>query len=1504
MKYKMKKLIALLLAVLMIASIACMPAMAYTPATAAFSNTTELYDTEVPMLFAVKGTPTVDGKKDAAWDNALAISSDPASEKFDENAAFQSIVDYYMMWDDTNLYILEDRKDETIENFVATEERPDPIGYASYDCTTYNILMPSNIKTENIPTETINGKTYNIVAGAAHIGTIPSNSITNSSVANATGNSKVWTREMKYTGDNDFAYKTWDYTATFTSKTTKTATGYMIESAIPWSLLGEYNKDQFVAEMFQIFGLKIYNNAGKGGAHYHVNHNVYMENSTADRADYAGYAQVQLVDGNLTPDLSWYHADDHVYYIDDAADLFGLASLSQEGETFAGKTIKLTADIDLNPGWTANVSVNASTKAVTLSSAAPNAFPGLASFAGTLDGQGHTVKGIYMSKDNISWHYGLISTMTEGAIRNIAFTNSLIYSSTAKGNTSNFGIAGLIGAANVTDSKTIDIENVYVDIDVVNKRTDTNAKSMVGGLVGRVLNRTAAKAGDSGDIVYAQNVKNTVYAGTIVTANSSMIASQKVLNVAQLCAGGQFDGVTPSTGVTEIHGGWCFTNCVAIGTIYSGNSENYGEGKNDFVNLIEGVKTQGTALDANAFKSASKCESSTKADHSDSHTHLPWVYYKPSLAVDAFAYSETAKAVVPVTVAEMLDCDVTYVENTTGKTADTAWFNERGVYYISDAADLLGFSYLTRSWEAYKDIYGFESQEDITKGKTFYLTADIDLNPGWTAGTSGTNLNIFCGIATMYGTFDGQGHTISGIYNNKTMPSDVTSNYGLIGTLHTGGKVCNLVLKNGELIADADRTVGSVVGCVVGDNCVIENVYSDIAVTGADELAAGGLIGAVSGANLKLSNAVYLGNVTSAVGQVGDLIGQVGTDADVTVTDCVYAMAAYGLTAQNVTETRVLVKAEELADEDTFCATYADYDWAMVKGEIMMPVTVAEMLNYNVYVQESETPDTENGVTSLRILSTLDSLKWSEIGFAVTVFFADGREVTQEYTTDTVYTSITAAGGSVTAAELEGAYIYGLVIDNISLDRVFKIEVTPTKTTLNGTKVAMRSSTLYYQEGEALASANDNEAFVPEYTEGTLSSTYTLDGGKSGIKIYSGADDAAFEAYVEKLRDNGITDITEYTLENNRYALCKGAYNTVYVSYFATTNTMKVYSEVAGLNNYPEISTAQNYEQGYAKFWQISVDCLGAKKNGGMSYLFQAVDGTFIVIDGGYNTEAEADRLYKLMKDNVPAGDTPVIAAWYISHLHDDHIGGLMAFSDKYADEIDVQGFYYHFDYKGGAAASKSQMEEYMRRGLWDDAVHYGRLHTGMNFSIKGIKFEVFYTLEDLYPTTMVNYEFNNSSTVVRATVGAAERTIVFLGDIMKLASDCMLQNFTTASLQSDFVQFSHHGYEGATQAVYDAIKAPAVLWPMNVVGNQEKDYATVPHKVFAQWYLKQETLSSGEVRCNGYITQEADYVKQIIVSGMGTALVDLSVDPNTYTGSKLPDFEAYYEAHKSEATA
>ena len=98
--------------------------------------------------------------------------------------------------------------------------------------------------------------------------------------------------------------------------------------------------------------------------------------------------------GVITPDTSWYDGDtanatNSEFVLKDAADLLGFAKILADNGTskrpFSGDTIKLDADIDLNPGWDASTGV-----------APANVWPAVKTyFCGTFDGQGHTVKGIY-----------------------------------------------------------------------------------------------------------------------------------------------------------------------------------------------------------------------------------------------------------------------------------------------------------------------------------------------------------------------------------------------------------------------------------------------------------------------------------------------------------------------------------------------------------------------------------------------------------------------------------------------------------------------------------------------------------------------------------------------------------------------------------------------------------------------------------------------------------------------------------------------------------------------------------------------------------------------------------------------------------------------------------------------------------------------------------------------------------------------------------------------------
>ena len=83
-----------------------------------------------------------------------------------------------------------------------------------------------------------------------------------------------------------------------------------------------------------------------------------------------------------------------------------------------------------------------------------------------------------------------------------------------------------------------------------------------------------------------------------------------------------------------------------------------------------------------------------------------------------------------------------------------------------------------------------------------------------------------------------------------------------------------------------------------------------------------------------------------------------------------------------------------------------------------------------------------------------------------------------------------------------------------------------------------------------------------------------------------------------------------------------------------------------------------------------NIDC-------GMSYVFHLQDGRFFIIDGGYFTPGEEDRLYGFLKERCKG--EPVIAGWFFSHAHDDHIGNFIQFMHKYKEQVQIEQLIYNF---------------------------------------------------------------------------------------------------------------------------------------------------------------------------------------------------------------------------------
>ncbi len=402
---------------------------------------------------------------------------------------------------------------------------------------------------------------------------------------------------------------------------------------------------------------------------------------------------------------------------------------------------------------------------------------------------------------------------------------------------------------------------------------------------------------------------------------------------------------------------------------------------------------------------------------------------------------------------------------------------------------------------------------------------------------------------------------------------------------------------------------------------------------------------------------------------------------------------------------------------------------------------------------------------------------------------------------------------------------------------------------------------------------------VPAFTAGVYYGMYS-ETADSLVTIYDGVTRSDYNTFLATLKTAGYTEHSSSALGENAYCRCTSAKCTVFVSYSASAGRIRVCAEKTGESDYPE-PAATTESSVTPRLWQLEVDNKGSRANGGMSYVFQGENGEFFILDGGYKTETEADRIYKFLCSLIPEGQKPVIAGWFVSHLHDDHFGALLAFSEKYADKTEVRAFYYHF--------VNVTVETAMKK--WPNAKRYGRLHTGMNFTVAGVRVDVIYTLEDLYP--LIPDTLNETSTVLRVT--AAGQRIMFLADMQTLASETILKEIPKSELKSDIVQVAHHGYEGATQAVYEAINAHTALWPMNIVGWQEYAKDKETNNVFKKWCNK--TSGSSGPLPNYWLTH-TDSIKKIFVAGFGTTEIPL---PYTPEGEKIGDYDAYYEAHKEK---
>ncbi len=216
----------------------------------------------------------------------------------------------------------------------------------------------------------------------------------------------------------------------------------------------------------------------------------------------------------------------------------------------------------------------------------------------------------------------------------------------------------------------------------------------------------------------------------------------------------------------------------------------------------------------------------------------------------------------------------------------------------------------------------------------------------------------------------------------------------------------------------------------------------------------------------------------------------------------------------------------------------------------------------------------------------------------------------------------------------------------------------------------------------------------------------------------------------------------------------------------------------------------------------FSVDC-------GMGYVLRLTDGRFVIIDGSMHEPGEAEHLYDVLCTQNATDTKPVIAAWFFSHPHDDHIGSFIDFCAQFAAQIHIERLIYNFPSKevcpgvpdvpafDAAVMSLADTERITAKA-------------GQQYRFADSVFDILLTQEDICPSIS---NVNDSSMVVRTEI--AGHRIMWLGDAQTVAAEHLLKKYTPKQLQCDILQVGHHGYGGGSDALYRTIDPETLLWPV-----------------------------------------------------------------------------------------
>lgn len=344
-----------------------------------------------------------------------------------------------------------------------------------------------------------------------------------------------------------------------------------------------------------------------------------------------------------------------------------------------------------------------------------------------------------------------------------------------------------------------------------------------------------------------------------------------------------------------------------------------------------------------------------------------------------------------------------------------------------------------------------------------------------------------------------------------------------------------------------------------------------------------------------------------------------------------------------------------------------------------------------------------------------------------------------------------------------------------------------------------------------------------------------LGGGK--MLVYENADSESYVNYINDLESVGYEFYDDNDLNGNLFSTYISDENVVTVSYLPNVNN-QLNILVEPMRELATLEEDNIYEDKNIPSSVTLVTTAFIGKSNGACIIYQLCDGSFIIIDSGHGYthkvsypdtyEDQAKVIYNTLMNLLPEGqEKPVIAAWFISHAHNDHIGGMIPFADLYADSVEVERFIVNFpdhDSLQDVWRKNSDLNYIRIRELQEAFAKFQgavlvEAHAGQTFHIRNAEIDILSTWELMTESyaDMTSITYGNESSLVFDVKIDGERMMI-LNDVNYKSVELLEKMYDADFLKSDFVQVAHHGYDDVS-SLYEKINADIVLWCEKTAG-------------------------------------------------------------------------------------